>query len=234
MDEKVLKTSWKQRIIILAVAILLLGGTILTYAFIVLNGEAETARQEENNELISELSKKYEEKQEEVNNAAKPMSDKYFPELKKYKSEVKSYNAASANSAGLEVKDLKKGDGKELKENDNNYYAYYIGWCPDGSIFDSSFDSKDNPTKLKAPLDASAGLIEGWNQGVVGMKLGGIREITMNGDLAYGEKEMCGTTNSPLKFIVLAVEPSEDMKKLNEELNEIYIQLKSASYGSTM
>ena len=82
--------------------------------------------------------------------------------------------------------------------------------------------------------DASAGLIEGWNQGVVGMKLGGIREITMNGDLAYGEKEMCGTTNSPLKFIVLAVEPSEDMKKLNEELNEIYIQLKSASYGSIM
>jgi len=33
---------------------------------------------------------------------------------------------------------------------------------------------------------------------------------------------------------VLAVEPSEDMKKLNEELNEIYIQLKSASYGSIM
>lgn len=234
MDEKALKTSWKQRVIILVIAILLIAGTVLTYVFIVINGSKEVAKQEESNELIEDLTKRYEAKQEEVNVAAEPLSDKYFKELDKYRSEVKAYNSASANSDGLKSKDLKEGSGKQLKEGDTNYYAYYIGWCPDGSIFDSSFNSKEKPTALGAPLDASIGLIEGWNQGVVGMKLGGVREIAIPGDLAYGEQQMCESTNTPLKFVVMAIEAPEEFKKLNEELQQLRVQLISASYGTSL
>lgn len=234
MDEKALKTSWKQRVIIIAIAILLIAGTVLTYVFIVINGTNEISKQEESSALVKDLSKRYEEKQEEIEVAAEPLSDKYFKELEKYKSEVKAYNSANANSEGLKSKDLKTGNGKQLKEGDTDYYAYYIGWCPDGTIFDSSFDSSDSPTALKAPLDASIGLIEGWNQGVVGMKLGGVRELTISGDLAYGEQEMCDSTNTPLKFVVMAIESPEELKKLNQELEELYIQLISASYGTSL
>ncbi len=234
MDENILKTSWKQRIIILVIAILLVAGTVLTYVFIVINGKAEVAKQEESSELVSDLSKRYQEKQAEIEAAAEPLSDKYFSELEKYKTEVKAYNSANANSDGLKSKDLKEGTGKQLKEGDTDYYAYYIGWCPDGTIFDSSFDSNDKPTALNAPLDASIGLIEGWNQGVIGMKLGGVRELSISGDLAYGEQEMCESTNTPLKFVVMAIEAPEDLKKLNEELDQLYIQLLSASYGTSL
>lgn len=232
MEEKTLKTSWKQRIAILVIAILLLGSVVLTYVLVVLNGSGgSTSKSEE--EEIAELTEKYQKKSEELEAAAVPLSDKYFNDFVKYKSEVSSYNSANANTAGLETKDLKAGTGRTLEEGDTDYSAYYIGWCADGSIFDSSFNDNENPTSLKSPISASIGLIEGWNQGVIGMKLGGVRKISMSGALAYGDtQEICGGTNSPLKFVVFAMEPDEKIKELNDELDEIYMQLYYA-YANT-
>lgn len=232
MDEKSLKTSVGQRIIIIVIAILLLGGTFLTYLFVVVgNGGSSSADSEAE---ISRLTEKYDAKEQEVTEAAKPLSDKYFKDFVGYKSEVKAYNSANANSGGLQTKDLKAGTGRVLEEGDTNYLAYYLGWCADGSIFDSSFNNNDDPTSLKVPLDPSVGLIEGWNQGVVGMKLGGVRQITIPGELAYGDTrdDVCGGKNSPLKFIVLAIEPDEKLTKLNKELDEIYYELYQAYYTS--
>lgn len=224
MEEKELKTSVKQRVIIIVIAILLLLSTILTYMFVVMSSQGgSTASSDASAE---ELMKQYDEKKAEVDAAAKPLSDKYLKEVSGYKSEVKAYNEATANSKPLDTKDLKVGTGKELKENDTDYMAYYIGWCADGTIFDSSFDNADDPKALQAPLDPSGGLIEGWNQGVVGMKLGGVRQITMSGDLAYGDtQEICGGHNKPLRFIVMPLEQDADLKKLNDELKDLYIQL---------
>lgn len=227
MEEKTLKTSWKQRIAILAVAILLLGSVVLTYMLVVLNGSNSSTSSKDEEEEIAALTEEYQKKSEEIEAASGPLSDKYFSDFIKYKSEVSSYNSANANAAGLETKDLKEGTGRTLKEGDTDYTAYYIGWCADGSIFDSSFDDAENPTSLKAPLNASVGLIEGWVQGVVGMKLGGVRKISMSGALAYGDTrdDICGSENAPLKFIVLALEPDEKIKELNEELEDIYMRL---------
>ena len=81
-------------------------------------------------------------------------------------------------------------------------------------------------TSKRELVYAGQGLIEGWNEGVVGMKLGGIREITIPGELAYGEnREICGGLNSPLKFIILALEEDDKLGTLNQELQNIYIQL---------
>lgn len=221
MDPKSLKTSVKQRIIITAIAILLLGSTIATYVGIIVSNSNGS------NSSTSQLEDQYTNKQAEINTYAVTLSNKYFSTFSSFRSEVKAYNAEAANSVGVRTRDLLEGTGRELATGDLEYFAYYIGFCPDESIFDSSFDNKDNPTQLTAPIYAGQGLIEGWNTGVVGMKIGGVREIQMPGEQAYGEtREICGTTNSPLKFIVMAVE-DEKLKELNNELETIYAELVS-------
>ena len=217
MDEKSLKTTRWQRIGILIIAILLLGGTVFAYLFIFMGSSSSDTS---NDELIADLTEQYDAKAAELEAAAAPLSDQYFDDFSDYLSEVKAYNAASAEAEVLGVKDLKTGTGKTLEEGDTDYFAYYIGWCADGSIFDSSFDDTENPTALNVPLDASVGLIEGWNQGV---------------DLAYGDtQEICGGYNSPLKFIILAIEKDEDIAALNSELDDLYLQLYYAYYGSQL
>lgn len=239
MEEKSLKTSVWQRVVIIVIAILLLGSTVLTYMFIVMGSSNQNSSSTANEDEINELIAAYDAKQEEIDAAAKPLSDKYFSEFQKYQSNIKAYNSAAANSKVLETEELKVGTGKTLAEGDTDYIAYYLGWCADGSVFDSSFNNAEDTdistaTGLVAPLDPSGGLIEGWNQGVVGMKLGGVRQITMSGDLAYGEtREICGGYGSPLKFIVMAIEPDETLTKLNSELNDLYLQLYMAMYASS-
>lgn len=240
MEEKSLKTSPWQRVVIIVVALLLIGSTVLTYILIVMNSGSS---KQDSQEKVSELTAQYDAKKAEIDEAAKPLSDKYFKEMEGYKNtRVKSYNAAAANSEKLKIEDIKQGTGRQLAEGDTDYSAYYIGWCADGSIFGSSFSyasddtDKETPTGLNAPLIATSSLIEGWNQGVIGMKLGGVRQLSIPSELAYGEttegKHICGQSNSPLKFVVMALETDDNLKQLNEELNSVYYQLYTALAGS--
>ena len=67
------------------------------------------------------------------------------------------------------------------------------------------------------------------------MKLGGVRQLTISGDLAYGDtQEICGGYNSPLKFIILAIEPDAQLAQLQSELEDIYNQLYMVYYGSQL
>lgn len=236
MDEKQLKTSLWQRIVIIVVALLLLGSTMLTYIFIVMSNSTSKAN---NDEKIARLQEEYTQKSEELTALTDQLSDKYFKEMEGYLKNVKSYNAATANSEKLKIDDLKQGDGRVLEEDDTDYMAYYIGWCADGSIFDSSFEyaeddtDKENPIGLKAPLITPSSLIEGWESGVVGMKLNGVRQLTIAGELAYGESrsDICGQSNAPLKFIVKPVAVPDDIRAKNEELNQAYYALYTALVG---
>ncbi len=234
MDTKSLKTSVWQRIIIVVVALLLLGSTVLTYMFIVMSGSG-SSQSSETDAKVAELREQYDAKSEEINEAAKPLSEKYFKTFESFKSQVKAYNATTANNSVLETKDLKEGTGRVLEEKDYNYDAYYIGWCADGSVFESSFNDYDDPTALNAPLSVSENMIEGWNQGVIGMKLGGVRMLTISGPLAYGDtRQICGEYNAPLKFIVLAIERDKTLEKLNSELDTISMELYMVLYGSQL
>lgn len=232
MDEKALKTSLGQRIAIIAIAILLLGGTLLTYIFVVLNNgsSSSTSKQEE---LIEQLGNEYDAKSAELDVVVAELSEKYFDDFVGYLSQVKAYNSANANAAGLEIKDLKVGTGSTLTDGDTNYMPYYIGWCADGSIFDSSFNDAEDPTSLKAPLAPfTSSFIEGWEQGIVGMKLGGVRQLTIAGELAYGDtQEICGTTNAPLKFIIYALEPDTEWVELSQDIDDIRMELIYVLYG---
>ena len=161
---------------------------------------------------------------EQVNAEAENWSNQYFDEFVGYKDWVAAFNSEAANSADLTTEDLKTGDGETIGE-DTDYFAYYIGWCPNGEILDSSFDDATNPTKLKAPLDASdLSLIDGWTQGVQGMQLGGVRLISIPSSLAYADQEVeaCGGSNVPLKFIVMPLAPAEPLTSLFVTLNDTY------------
>ncbi len=75
-------------------------------------------------------------------------------------------------------------------------------------------------------------MIEGWTQGVKGMRIGGVREITIPGKLAYGDSmEICGGKNKPLKFIVMAVENTKERKELSDKLDDAYMRYQYAQNG---
>ena len=232
MDEKELKTSTKQRIVIIVIAILMLGSMIAGYAMIILNGSkgstGNTGDLEVDEEKIAKYEAAYLEKEAELKATAKGDFDEFVA----FKSEIAAYNETAANSGGVQVEDLKVGSGRELGGGDTDYLAYYVGWCADESIFDSSFDDDTHPTAFAKILDASLGMIEGWNMGVEGMKLDGIRLITIPGELAYGDSmEICGGYNKPLKFLVMAKANEGELKTISTELNEAYMRLQYAQYG---
>ena len=229
MDQSYLKTSWKQRLAIIAIAVLLLGITVATYIGLVINASKSSSSSTDTSKT-DEIYQRYTAKSEELNSLASTVALNYFDEFKGYKPNVKGYNEEAANGSGLQTEDIKVGDGTEITEEWNDYFAYYIGYCADESVFDSSFDSLENPTTLKSPISGNQSLIAGWSQGVLGMKVGGVRQITMPGELAYGEtREICGGTNKPLRFIIMAVDPGEDYRKLNSELDEIIAEYSAAA-----
>lgn len=230
MDEKELRTSPKQRLFIILIAVFMVGSIVASYAAIVISGSQGNAQTntEVDQAKIAEYTEAYEKAEAEFRAAAQPDFDEFI----QYKSEITGYNETTANENGVQAKDLKEGSGKEITANDSNYLAYYVGWCADESIFDSSYDNTTNPTGFSKILDASLGMIEGWNTGVEGMKLDGIRVITVPGELAYGDQmEICGGKNKPLKFMIMAKEKRGTLNELSTKLDDAYMRLQYANYG---
>ena len=227
------RTTPKQRIVIALIAVFLLGSTFALYAGIVLsykNQETQNAISEEKQTRFNELFAEFQSRQDE---RAKELSNKYFDTFKAYRQNVKAFNAASVNT--LQIRDIVKGTGREISSTtdsegnavayDTDYAAYYIGWLSDETIFDSSFDTTESPTSLKTPLSGSGSMIQGWLEGIEGMKIGGVREITIPSVMAYGETEQGSIpANSPLKFIIMLIEKpaplevSDELEQLGQEL----------------
>ncbi|MFD3727330.1 FKBP-type peptidyl-prolyl cis-trans isomerase [Streptomyces sp. NPDC058671] len=84
----------------------------------------------------------------------------------------------------LEIKDIWEGDG-ELAEAGDFVKVHYVGVSFDsGEEFDASWNRG-------APLDFNLGagqVIQGWDRGVQGMKVGGRRQLVIPADLAYGDR----------------------------------------------
>ncbi|MFV0484634.1 MAG: FKBP-type peptidyl-prolyl cis-trans isomerase [Candidatus Saccharimonadales bacterium] len=222
-----LKTSAKMRVAIIAVAVLMLGSTIALYMGIVLGYNNSSTTSTATSEKEARFEELYAEYQAELSAQASELSLVYFDTFKPYLANVRSFNAADVTS--VSTKDLVVGTGTEISEDFTDYMAYYIGWLSDETIFDSSFNSTTGPTALGTPL-AGGNMIEGWNQGIVGMKIGGIREITIPSELAYGDTEN-GTipANSPLKFIVMMIDPVEQID-WSDEMYDLYNEIYGTSY----
>ncbi len=85
--------------------------------------------------------------------------------------------------ADLEIEELAVGTGDEAVSG-KGVSVHYTGWLTDGKKFDSSLDRGQ-------PFGFTLGkgmVIQGWDRGVAGMKVGGKRKLTIPGHLAYGDR----------------------------------------------
>lgn len=100
----------------------------------------------------------------------------------------------------LEKVDLIEGTGAEAKTGDEVTVQYVGVGMESGKEFDASWDRNEPFT---FPLGAGE-VIPGWDQGIVGMKVGGQRELIIPAELAYGEEGRPPTIgpNEPLVFVV--------------------------------
>ncbi|AUH49392.1 peptidylprolyl isomerase [Chromobacterium sp. ATCC 53434] len=85
----------------------------------------------------------------------------------------------------LKIEDLVVGDGKEAVRG-ALITTHYTGWLEDGSKFDSSVD-KGRPFQC---VIGTGRVIKGWDLGLMGMKVGGRRKLSVPAHLAYGERQI--------------------------------------------
>jgi FKBP-type peptidyl-prolyl cis-trans isomerase len=83
----------------------------------------------------------------------------------------------------LQIEDLKPGTGAEAKSG-QNVSVHSVGTLADGSTFDSS---RDRNCPFQFRLGAGE-VIKGWDQGVAGMRVGGVRRLTIPPELSYGAR----------------------------------------------
>jgi len=88
-------------------------------------------------------------------------------------------------SNGLVIEDIKIGDGQEV-EKFNIVTVNYTGLLENGTKFDSSL----NPGRTPFRFTVGAGqVIKGWDEGLMGMKVGGKRKLTIPPELGYGSRD---------------------------------------------
>jgi FKBP-type peptidyl-prolyl cis-trans isomerase FkpA len=83
----------------------------------------------------------------------------------------------------LQVEDLKEGTGAEATPG-KTVTVHYVGTLTNGQKFDSS---RDRGQGFTFPLGAGR-VIQGWDKGVAGMKVGGVRKLTIPPELGYGAR----------------------------------------------
>lgn len=98
---------------------------------------------------------------------------------------------------------LKEGSGPEVDFGDE-VVVHYVGTLEDGTKFDSSRD-RGQPFSF---VQGQGAVIQGWEQGVIGMKVGEIRKLYMAPSLGYGERGVPGAIppNSSLVFEIELLE----------------------------
>lgn len=199
-----------QKIVIYIMLSIMVVGTLAAFLILPFSINQQKKQAEELATAQAELEAKSQEYSDKIEAQRLELSKKHYSTFAEYKNSPDVFEENEAEEK-LIKKDLKVGTGEEIKEN-TVYAAYYIGWNPDGKVFDSSFED-DNT--LKSPLSVEgANMIEGWSEGVIGMKKGGIRELTIPSSMAYGEEEVSAEIppNTPLKFVVMVISKPETIK----------------------
>jgi len=87
----------------------------------------------------------------------------------------------------LGIKDLKEGTGDGAKTGDT-VLVHYTGWLYENGARTKQFDTSRAPDKeLFEVKIGETEVLKGWTQGLVGMKVGGIRQLIIPPELAYGK-----------------------------------------------
>ncbi len=107
--------------------------------------------------------------------------------------------ATTTTASGLQIEEVTEGTGAEAKAG-AQVRVHYTGWLTTGKKFDSSKDRGD-PFSFKL---GGGQVIRGWDEGVAGMKVGGVRKLTIPPELGYGARGAGGVIppNATLVFDV--------------------------------
>ena len=109
------------------------------------------------------------------------------------------------NAGGVIIKDMVVGSGAEVKSGDKVSVNYILA-LSDGTVVQNS---KDFGQAFSFTLGAGE-VIPGWEQGFAGMKIGGVRTITIPPELAYGSQQVGPIPpNSTLVFTIELLDPSK-------------------------
>jgi FKBP-type peptidyl-prolyl cis-trans isomerase len=103
----------------------------------------------------------------------------------------------------LQIEDMVVGSGPAAKNGDT-LVVHYTGWLTDGTKFDSSLD-RGSPISFTL---GQGGVIQGWDEGMLGMQVGGKRKLTIPPHLGYGVEGYPGVIpgNATLLFEVELLE----------------------------
>lgn len=99
-------------------------------------------------------------------------------------SESEQKNNMNLPQTGFESEELTPGTGESAAKGDT-VTVHYVGRLPDGRVFDSSLDSNQPFTFVLG----GGSVIRGWDEGLVGMKVGEKRRLTIAPDYAYGPND---------------------------------------------
>jgi FKBP-type peptidyl-prolyl cis-trans isomerase len=115
---------------------------------------------------------------------------------------------ATKTASGLKYIDLKEGTGDPVKNGDK-VRVHYTGWlAKNGRQFDSSLKPGGQPL----PVDVgTGGVIKGWDEGLLGTKVGGKRRLLIPSNLAYGPRGRGGIPpNADLLFDIeiVSIDPA--------------------------
>lgn len=108
---------------------------------------------------------------------------------------------------GLQIIDLKTGTGQAVQPG-ATVDALYTGWLTDGTKFDSTHDRGDQPlcvilTNTQSQSGNCTSVIQGWTEGLPGMKVGGRRKLIIPPGLGYGSQAQGSIpANSTLVFTI--------------------------------
>ncbi len=216
-------TSTAQRVGIWIIAVAMIVGTVVGFLVMILSTKNNASTQDalaKYQSAYTEYSTKTQKQQTDLTARTDELSNTYKDSFVPQKQKVAKYDGAKVTALSSET--IKPGDGKAIT-NEYTYAAYYIGFNPDGTIFDSSL----NGSALKTPLIVRpGGVIAGWAKGMEGKQIGGIYELTIPSDQAYGATGSGDTIkpNTPLKFIVMPVELLTTYKEpqVTKEVMEAY------------
>ncbi len=214
-------TTKGQRIGIWVIAGMMFLGTVGGFVAMMVAPGNEAKDQAAFKKAQDEYTKATDERKKKVEAQANELSQKYYGKFSEFSSRVGAFEAGDVKE--LVKEDLVEGEGAEVKD-DTKLAVYYIGWNAKGEIFDQSIADG----KLKAPLNmdgpANTAVIQGWKEGLIGMKIGGVRELTIPADKAYGDKAQGDKipANSPLKFVVMAIEKPANIPE--PEMSEVMKQ----------
>lgn len=175
-----------QRAFIWVIAIVMVIGTIGAFFGVILANNNQSRQAED----IAKLQEQMRQQQEACQAAETPEGSVYN------KPEPETFEKESVTE--LRNEDVRAGEGKEITSVNDCVTVHYLGNTSDGTVFDNSYD-RGEPIAF-----VLSGVIQGWQEGLIGMKEGGARKIFIPSEKAYGEQGAPGSIgpNEPLYFYV--------------------------------